>query len=451
MHLARQHLIWMTVLLAAPAAAQRSLWIQRTLAPEPTPLSYRMAYDEARGVTVAVGASMATVETWEFDGTNWTQASPEHAPPPLPAYHAMTYDTDRARVVLTSSNGAATDVWEWDGADWTQHTAATSPAVDRDYAIAYDGRSGLLVLHGGIEGTTLLGATWVWNGIDWQQVGTGGPVPRKDHAMAYDRARQQLVLFGGTGPGASSLSDTWTWDGQWFEFFGIAAPPARMPKGNLVWDSTNSMALLYGGTTGTGSLQDVWEWDGMEWTSLPTFSAPPTSGPIAYDAARNVTVALLQVGGAMQTWELVVRPPMPGGITSFGEGCAGRGGVLQLDDETEQNPIIGGPLSVEISNLPPNQFAAAFLLFGVSNTEWGGIPLPVDLGIIGMPGCGLQVSIDFVVPVAITGNVAPWTVQIPANEDLVNGTFYLQGLVFDSPFFPAGSVSNGLAVTIGNS
>src|SRR5262249_29146359 len=159
-------------------------------------------------------------------------------------------------------------------------------------------------------------------------------------AIAYDRAHQQLVLFGGTGPGASSLSDTWSWDGQWFEYFGISSPPARMSKGNLVWDSTNSMALLYGGTTSSGSLQDVWEWDGMDWTSLPTFRAPPTSGPIAYDAARNVTVALLQNAGAMETWELVVRPPMPGSIVSFGAGCAGRGGVLTLNDTTGQNPII---------------------------------------------------------------------------------------------------------------
>src|SRR5262249_3312787 len=154
-------------------------------------------------------------------------------------------------------------------------------------------------------------------------------------------------------------------------------------------------------------------------------------GPIAFDASREVTVALLDNAGAMETWELVVRPPMPGSIVSFGSGCEGRGGVLQLQDTTGQNPIIGGPLSVQLVNLPPNQFAAAFLLFGASNTLWTTIPLPLDLGLIGMPGCALQVSLDFVVPIAITGNIAPWAVQIPANEGLVNGTFYLQGLVFD--------------------
>ena len=56
-----------------------------------------MAYDSARGVTVLFGAFKR--ETWEWDGANWTQRSPEHKPTNRER-HAMAYDSARGVTVM---------------------------------------------------------------------------------------------------------------------------------------------------------------------------------------------------------------------------------------------------------------------------------------------------------------------------------------------------------------
>jgi hypothetical protein len=438
-------------LLALPAAAQHALWTQRTTGATPTLLPYRMAYDAARGVCVAVGASAGVVETWEFDGAEWTQAFPANQPPPPPANHVMTYDTVRQRVLLVSQRSSGSDVWEWTGADWIVHTPATSPRADLGSAVAFDEQSGLLVLHGGARSSQVFAETWLWDGTDWNLVGTGGPVPRTNHALVYDAARQRPVLFGGRDVNNALLGDTWTFAGQWFEHFGIAGPAPRMAR-NAIYDRARDVAVVFGGATGSALLQDLWEWDGASWSQLVAINAPPPRyDAVAYDAARDVTVVLAPNGVAMETWELAVGPKVPGTVQPFGVACAGRWGAPQLTDTTGQAPVVGGPLSCAISTLPPNPLAQCFLWFGVSNSTWQGTPLPLDLGVIGMPGCGLQVSPDFAIPLAIAGDTATWAAQIPSEAALVGGAFHVQGIVLDFPYAPVGAVTNGLTITIGNS
>src|SRR6185312_10445102 len=81
----------------------------------PTRYHHAMAYDEARGVTVLFGgfvcqSSAACVrqnpgneqiygDTWEWDGTSWTQKLPLVSPDAR-YDHTMTYDPVRRRVVL---------------------------------------------------------------------------------------------------------------------------------------------------------------------------------------------------------------------------------------------------------------------------------------------------------------------------------------------------------------
>jgi hypothetical protein len=448
-------------LLAALAGAQQPAWRQRqaTLpAPGGSATTAELAYDAARKVVVAVVQDTPVQQTWEYDGDAWTQAQPAQSP--AAGECELAFDPTRGRVlcVTGSATTGALQVLEWTGSDWLPHSTASSPAANSGFAIAFDDARAHLVLHGGNKAVPppvapALAETWAWDGTDWRQVGNGGPVPCLEHGMAYDSARQRVVFFGGRtlpAPGTSvTLADTWEWSGQqWIQHFGIAAPPPRsLPA--MTFDSARGVTVLFGGVASGGTpLTDLWEWNGMTWTQVATPGAPPAPGPIAYDAERNVAVALAFNGTELETWEYAATTSFPASVTPFGAGCAGSGGVPSMD--AAGPPVLNQLYSVSVTNLPPSPIAAVFGLIGVSNTTWAGLPLPFELVAIGMPGCSFLVSVDFVVPLPISAGSATWNLQIPDEPMLLGGTFYQQALVSDpgtSPRF--GSVSNALAATIG--
>ncbi|MDP3244850.1 MAG: MopE-related protein, partial [bacterium] len=118
------------------------------------------------------------------------------------------YDSQAGKVVLFGGWGGGSyfgDTWEWNGTTWTQ-VSSTGPAPRVNHAMAYDSQRQKTVLFGGRDGS-LKGDTWEWNGTTWTQVSTTGPLPRNDHAMAYDSQRGKVVLFGGYDGGYPG--DTW--------------------------------------------------------------------------------------------------------------------------------------------------------------------------------------------------------------------------------------------------
>ena len=72
-------------------------------------------------------------ETWLWDGSDWGMANPPQRPSPRRA-PAMATAEDRGRVVLfggaatlSSSTGLLNDTWEWDGSNWTELLPTTTP------------------------------------------------------------------------------------------------------------------------------------------------------------------------------------------------------------------------------------------------------------------------------------------------------------------------------------
>lgn len=107
------------------------------------------------------------------------------------------------------------------------------------------------------------------------------------------------------------------------------------------------------------------------------------------------------------------------GCGNFGAPTIGFSGV----------PVLNDDFTVELSGATPA--AACVLLIGLSNTNWGGTPLPFNLGAAGFPSsCFLNVSLDASVPsvtsasgdaafpLSLTGNFAAniywqWLVLVP--------------------------------------
>ena len=80
--------------------------------------------------------------------------------------------------------------------------------------MAYDAKSGKVVLFGGRAMDVFYDDTWTWDGTTWIQVNVPGarPAARASYGMAYDPGRGRVVLYGGSNNN-STFEDTWEWDG----------------------------------------------------------------------------------------------------------------------------------------------------------------------------------------------------------------------------------------------
>lgn len=188
---------------------------------------YGMAFDERRGKTVMYGTQSGSTlgtaggnQTWEYDGTTWTQALPVTVPPGLES-PAMAYDKGRGVVVMFGGfNGTSpgTDyrtTYEWDGVDWTLRTTANAPLTGYRTGMVYDDARGRLVLYGGYASATVQQKTWEYDGNDWTQVGTGGPGRITEGYMEYLPTTGQTLYFGGSGPAVAGTvnNETWVYSG----------------------------------------------------------------------------------------------------------------------------------------------------------------------------------------------------------------------------------------------
>lgn len=247
-----------------------------------------LAYDSARGVCVLFGGGTNIFgheipfnDTWEWDGTVWTERrsnnpSAGDGPPPLD-FPLMTYDSHRKRAVLIAGSerrgnkvDPADRTWEWDGQVWTAHLSKPAPVPRSGTAMVYDSARRVVLLFGG-RGGRPLGDTWTWDGVAWKLVTTGGTVAREDHAMAFDERRKVVVLFSGaTDLGSVSptaIAETSEWDGSsWTPLgitpqFGVDLQPRRL---HLMWyDTHEQRVMIFGGLFSASFthtvLEDLWE------------------------------------------------------------------------------------------------------------------------------------------------------------------------------------------------
>jgi hypothetical protein len=137
----------------------------------------------------------------------------------------------------------------------------------------------------------------------------------------------------------------------------------------------------------------------------------------------------------MEFDEINVYSGAPIGVATFGNGCAPAGAVIPRIGASGV-PRIGTDFTSYLSRVEPGR--GAFLIVGLSNTEWNGRSLPLDLGPLGLPGCSLWVA-----PLALAAaetqrvrareGVAQVSFPIPAEAALVGESIYLQWAVDQGP------------------
>lgn len=264
-----------------------------------------IAHDPVRTRTVQFAS-----ETWEFDGATWARVLPALTPAfrDLPS---LVFDAARGVPVIVGNTGSGYQVetWERNGSEWSHRLGVGGPSISIGQAMAYDAARGRTVLFGG-QSPYGNDQTWEYDGTGWTQL---TPSPRPPwlygHAMAFDPLRQRVVLFGTTSTNAPGI--TWEWDGaSWTQHTPAHVPWGRRYAG-MAWHPGRQRVLLYGGGEGstTSSLfRDFWEWDGTDWTMLAA-SIPPGERArhgMAYDSVRDRLVVhggRDTQGARTDTWE----------------------------------------------------------------------------------------------------------------------------------------------------
>ena len=313
-----------------------------------------MAYFPPTGKVVQFGgrtASGAAVNaTWNWDGSQWTSASPVTSPGPRWGA-ALGYDPISQRLILFGGTRNPTalidcnlyDTWAWDGTTWTQLTPSTVPThdspqmyCDSQWSSAFDYDTGELMLT--FAG---YGVTWEWNGSDWHSIASipmGG-----NYSLGSVRAVHSVVACCHTND-----SERYSlWDGTtWTNVTATAADPqwARV----LISDVDDNVIIdLSEQTSVNGATRyPEYDWVPANGATVGTWSvdvtASDTSSPIgatadeaAVDASTGATIMYDDTDGSTWTWygELWHRWDTSMGLSST---------AIAFDPATDQLLMFGG-------------------------------------------------------------------------------------------------------------
>lgn len=284
---------------------------------------HRMVFDSNRGLWVLYGGrpvypQSVWDETWEFDGTTWTQRFPAATPGGL-AGHGMCFD--RARNVTVAYGGQ--QLFEYDGLTWVPRSPAHNPGFTPNCTMCY---------HQGLMRAVMFdsanGATWLWDGVDWTQLPATGPQPgsRTFAEMVFDPFRNVCILAGGRDPAGWFADDTWQFDGaQW----SLAASGGALTYGfGMAFDVVDRVVVRFGGA-GTASVSidnDTWTW-GATSTAFGSGCAG-SNGVVTLQPAdaprigQRYRQTLTQAASAFAIGALSLHDITPLSLASFGmPGC----------------------------------------------------------------------------------------------------------------------------------
>lgn len=278
------------IVLFGPACTQTweydgTSWTQRFPAHNPPASTLRygmMVYDSYLGTSVLL-ACPDDCETWEYDGNDWSRTYTNHTPGNT---YGMVYDSGRNVVVSLGGNGGWAETWEYDGDDWIQRYPVDYPKFKSQPAMAYDNQRGVTVLFGGGWITELwnLHETWEYDGINWALLDpTHHPEERSGAAMVYNSVDGTMIMFGGDitddyGWHRGLTDQTWIWNGiDWSSDIPAGSPSPRVWHA-MTYDSHRQRTVLFGGVeTGNVYLTDTWEYPvNLSATPSPTLTLTPT-------------------------------------------------------------------------------------------------------------------------------------------------------------------------------
>ena len=278
---------------------------------------HSLSYDEVTQQVILFGGFDGTDvlgDTWAWNGTTWTLLSTLG---PMARMHAaMAGDPERERILLfggTTSNSesyAVNDTWEWDGTTWTE-LVAPGPLARGRHAMTFGPPLSRIIMSGG---TSMLGQaladTWSWDGYSWRQE-TGG-IATSSAAMAYDYARGVVLAFGGDAGGLrDSLTSQYCCqcDDEGIETDSTGAvvfPPTFDPQETVTYhdieQDMGDISVLY---PDEHTSADTWLKDYPCATAIGGTLPPGALDPAWDDSleALGIHATVQEISDSLETWE----------------------------------------------------------------------------------------------------------------------------------------------------
>ena len=238
----------------------------------------------------------AIYDTWEFDGTTWTQVG---GTGPTVTKPILTYDAARNQIIMLALDANAATVmysYDADAGTWSQVKPATLPACANEGQMAYNPDTQTVVYTGGVcSNSTGVDLTYEWDGTTWNNITLVTPDTEVfGAAMDYDQSRQLMTLFGGSPVVGLPVSDTWVYSSQskaWFSLSDGTRPAARSLYA-FVTDPVNNTIWFYGGSDDSIVYSDFWQYNDGTWTQIFNDSTPASclTPAAAWDSDRNKLV-----------------------------------------------------------------------------------------------------------------------------------------------------------------
>ncbi len=347
-------------------------WTLTAVGPPPGARSdAAMAYDPVRkivlfgGFTERAGAAVLANDTWQYNGSSWTQvSSPVLTPPPRAgatlvagpppgssSTNPMAFELYLTGGEQTGGKPVLADQWRLSPTGWVEMSPSALPQARQGAPAVYDELNHTIYTFGGIS-TEIQINMWsyveagVWYILDRS---TFFQRARAFYAAAYDPSRNTVVMFGGlTDEDPFITNDTFEFQQiphggyLWTTATPSARPPART-GGALAWEG--SALVLFGGTVGGTRADDTWRYDGTNWTQSPKTGDWPTASSqaaAAYDFAHDRLVLVDRAGATWTythpTWTKLVDagPDAP---------PARDDGALTFDWQTKRMLLVGGRTS----------------------------------------------------------------------------------------------------------
>lgn len=158
------------------------------------------------------------------------------------------------------------------------------------------------------------------------------------------------------------------------------------------------------------------------------FNSHPGVGRIVSTSSAGATTSNFPANGTTQNFAYTIEitgTTCLGAVVLRGVGCPDAGSVpltMTYSGCPDRQATFQPRVNLSVANNGPT-----FLMIGLSDTQWSGIQLPLDLGLLGATGCQLYVSQEVLIGALTPSNgVASVSIPIPAGNYLIGARAYFQ-------------------------